>query len=85
MLRLEVLIKILFIVSMILVIEVTGSVVVSLVPLLIGWCKHAVVSVFLNYHFDGGLGVGWIGRAHSSLLLENARQTLAPEWRFAVE
>ena len=65
---------------MILVIEKGGAVVVPLNPLLVRWSQHTIISVFLDDHLDGGLGVGGVGRTHPCLLLENAREPLAAQW-----
>lgn len=57
----------------------------SLDPLLIRWRQHAIVGILLHNHFDCGLSIGWVSCAHSCLLLEDACEPLAPEWRLAIQ
>jgi hypothetical protein len=73
---LELFIEVLSVVRMILGVKQRWSVVMPLDPLLIRWSKHAIVSVLLYNHLDGGLGVSWIGCTHARLLLEDTRETL---------
>ena len=71
--------------SVILVIEMRWGLMMSLIPLLIAWCEHSIVSVFLNYHFNSSFGICWVCSPHSGLLLEYASQPLSPEWRLAIK
>ena len=70
LLRLESFIKILFVVSVICFIEERWTMVMSLVPLIIIWGKHAIVSIFLDYQFGSIFDIAWILR-HISMSSEN--------------
>ena len=83
--RLELFVEKLFVVSVVFIIEKGGAVVVTLIPLLIGGGKHAVVCVLLHDHFYSGLSVGGVGRAHSCLLFENASESCSSKRRFSIQ
>jgi len=70
LLRLESLVKILFVMRVICCIEERWTMVMSLVPLIIIWSKHAIVSIFLDYQFGSIFNIAWILR-HISMSSEN--------------
>ena len=79
------LIKELFIVRVVNVIENRRTMVVPLDPLLIGRCKHSIVGIFLNNHFYSGFSVGRVGSAHPRLLFENAGKSSTTQRWFAIK
>lgn len=82
---LEVLIEKLLVVRVVTLIEETRAMMMPLVPLFVRRSQHTIIGVLVHNHLDSGLSVGRIDRAHSSLLLEDARESVTSEWRLAIE
>jgi len=77
LLWLELLVKVLSVVSVVLSVESRGTCVETFVPLVIAWCKHTVISVFLHNQFRGRLCISWISTSQLGMGFKNVSKSLS--------
>lgn len=77
---LECFVEILPIVSMVSLVKKRWAVVMALIPLLVAWSQHTIISIFLHDKFGCCISVTWVIAAKLGMCFENICQSFASEW-----
>ena len=82
---LELLIKVLSVVSVISSIEERWTMVMSLIPLFIAGSEHTIVGIFLDNKLSSCFGVTGVGTSKFGVCFEDTGESFASERGFAVQ